>query len=58
LDGCPLHCVRSCLAKQDIEPTYHYTLTDHGIKKQSHMDYSPSDVSDIKGRVIADLDET
>jgi len=54
-DGCPLHCVKSCLAVHGIESTYHYTLTDYGIKKKYHMDFSPSDVSDIKGRVIDDL---
>jgi len=57
LDGCPLHCVKSCLSMHDIEPTYHYTLTEYGIKKKYHMDFSPSDVSDIKGRVIDDIDK-
>jgi len=39
----------------DIESTYHYTLTEYGIKKKYHMDFSPADVSDIKSRVIDDL---
>jgi uncharacterized metal-binding protein len=54
-DGCPLHCVKNCLSMHDIESTYHYTLTDYGIKKQYHMDFSPSDVSYIKDRVIDDI---
>ncbi len=57
LDGCPLHCVKNCLAQHSIESTYHYTLTNYGIKKQYHMDFSPSDVSDIKNIVISDINE-
>ena len=56
-DGCHLHCVKSCLSKHDIESTYHYTLTDYGIKKKYHMDFSPTDVRDIKGRVIDDINK-
>ncbi len=56
LDGCHLHCVKNCLSKHNIEPGYHYTLTDYGIKKKYHMDFSPEDVSAIKSRVIDDID--
>lgn len=55
LDGCPLHCVKHCLALHDIESTYHYTLTEHGIKKQSHAEFSRSDFREIKEKVIADM---
>ena len=55
LDGCALHCVKHSLAKHNITSTYHYTLTEYGIRKQYHMDFLFSDVSDIKARVIADL---
>jgi len=58
LDGCPLHCVKSCLANHDIESTNHYTLTEYGIKKKYHMDFSPADVIKIKGMVIADINKT
>ena len=57
-DGCHLHCVKSCLSKHDIESTYHYTLTDYGIKKKYHMDFSPEDAIKIKAMVIADINET
>ncbi len=55
LDGCPLHCVKSCLSMHDLKSTYHYTLTEFGIKKKYHMDFSPSDVSNIKSTVINDI---
>ncbi len=54
-DGCHLHCVKNCLANHQIESTYHYTLTEFGIRKKYHMDYSADDVIDIKARVIADI---
>lgn len=56
-DGCHLHCVKNCLSLHGIESTHHYTLTDYGIKKKYHMDFSPADVSDIKARVLEDLGE-
>jgi uncharacterized metal-binding protein len=58
LDGCPLHCVKSCLASQEIESTHHYTLTDHGIKKKFHMEFVPEDVDRVKTMVIGDLGDT
>ncbi len=54
-DGCHLHCVKSCLSLHGIESTLHYTLTDYGIRKKYHMDFSPADVDDIKRRVMDDL---
>jgi len=54
-DGCHLHCVKSCLANHQIESTYHYTLTEFGIRKKYHLDFSPDDVIDIKSRVINDI---
>jgi uncharacterized metal-binding protein len=35
LDGCQLHCVKACLAKQDVEPTHHLTFSELGINKRS-----------------------
>ncbi|MCP4787534.1 MAG: zinc-binding protein [Fuerstiella sp.] len=55
LDGCALLCVKRCLAQQEIDPTFEYTLTDFGIKKQAHTDFLDSDVDVVKTRVIADI---
>ncbi|MBZ0234551.1 MAG: putative zinc-binding protein [Deltaproteobacteria bacterium] len=43
LDGCPLHCVRRCLARHDLAPALHVTLTELGIAKRAHMDFDPAD---------------
>jgi len=55
LDGCPLHCVKSCLKNNEIKATHHYTLTEYGIKKQYHFDYDPNDVTRIKQLVSTNL---
>ena len=54
-DGCHLHCVKNCLSVRGIESTYHYTLTDYGIKKKYHTDFLPSDVGELKRMVIDEL---
>jgi uncharacterized metal-binding protein len=55
LDGCSLHCVKSCLLQHDIAPTLHYTLTEMGIKKRFHEDYDPQNVERVKMRILSDL---
>ncbi|MBP6194944.1 MAG: putative zinc-binding protein [Methyloversatilis sp.] len=39
LDGCPLECVRSCLAQRGLEPDRHLLLHEHGVKKRQHDDF-------------------
>lgn len=55
LDGCPLHCVKNCLKTQGVDPTHHYTLTEHGIKKQYRMDFLETDVEKIRDRIVGEI---
>lgn len=55
LDGCHLHCVKNCLAKQDVEATKHYTLTEFGLKKQYGVDFAEEDLIAIKERIVQDI---
>jgi len=55
LDGCALHCVKSCLAQHNVSAKHHYTLTDYGIKKRKHLDFEVSDTEIIKRIVLNDL---
>ncbi len=55
LDGCPLHCVKQTLQHYHICPTYHYTLTEYGIKKRDHMNFDPEDVARVKTMINADM---
>ena len=58
LDGCPLHCVRACLARHGIEPTIEHTLTDYGVKKQRHCDFDPAEAEVVRERIVASLPGT
>lgn len=40
LDGCPLACVRHSLARQGVEPTLHHVLTEWGLTKRQHEDFT------------------
>jgi len=55
LDGCPLHCVKSCLSQQDVVADYHYTLTDERFRKTHHRDCSADDVARIKAKILDDM---
>lgn len=58
LDGCQLHCVKSCLSQHEIEPTHHYTLTDLGIKKRYHQDFLPGDVDTVINHLLGGLKQS
>lgn len=55
LDGCSLHCVKNTLARHAVQPTWHYTLSDFGVRKRYHTDFSPEDANEIVARVVEDL---
>jgi len=58
LDGCPLVCVKSSLARHEIAPTRHYQLQEYGIKKRPHQDFDPEQATMVLQRVVADLQAT
>lgn len=43
VDGCPLNCVRHCLAKINVTPTWHLELTSLGFKKRNHQNCDLAD---------------
>lgn len=47
LDGCPLECVRSCLAQRGIEPSRHLLLHEHGVKKRQHDDFDAGQAQQV-----------
>lgn len=42
LDGCPLQCVKGCLAQHAIEPDTHLILSQYGLRKRYGEDCSPA----------------
>ena len=55
LDGCPLVCVKSSLARHGINPDRHYQLQQYGVKKRQHEDFDPAQAEAVLARVTADL---
>ena len=54
LDGCPLACVRSCLARQGVAPTRYHALHDYGVRKKLHADFDPAQADEVVRQVIDD----
>lgn len=55
LDGCPLVCVKSSLARHGIAPTLHYQLQQYGVKKRQHEDFDLAQANTVLEHVKADL---
>lgn len=53
IDGCQLHCVRNCLARHAVAASMHLTLTDVGIKKKFHMEFSEAEASAVYDSIAA-----
>lgn len=51
LDGCPLHCAKSCLARHGVRPTHHFTLSRFGVKKQYHRKPDPQEMVAVLNEV-------
>lgn len=55
LDGCPLACTAACLARYDIKPDLHFELTQFGVKKIQHVDFSVEEAQGVLEQVKAKL---
>lgn len=55
LDGCPLVCVHSTLARHGIVPQRHYQLQQYGVKKRKHEDFDAEQAATVLALVEADL---
>jgi uncharacterized metal-binding protein len=57
IDGCALACVRSCLARHDVEPALHVQLGDHGVKRRKHQDHDQDEAVAHTRRLAQQIDE-
>jgi uncharacterized metal-binding protein len=55
LDGCALACVRHSLARHGVEPASHHVLTDWGLTKRQHEDFTHEQAAEALARVAASL---
>ena len=53
VDGCPLECVRNCLARHGVTPDLHVQLAEHGVRKRYHMQFDPAEAA-VVAREVAD----
>jgi uncharacterized metal-binding protein len=57
LDGCPLVCVKSCLARHGLEADRHYQLQKYGVKKRQHTDFDAEQANMVLTQVTSDLQQ-
>jgi uncharacterized metal-binding protein len=55
IDGCPLRCVRNCLARHGVEPRMDVVLTDHGVKKRFHAEFDENEAVAVYRKVVQAL---
>ncbi len=55
LDGCPLVCVASTLARHGLTAQRHYQLQQYGVKKRQHEDFDPKQAATVLQQVLDDL---
>ena len=41
IDGCPMACVRACLASAGVQANAHILLSDFKVRKLKHADFDP-----------------
>lgn len=56
IDGCPLHCVRNCLARHGVQPATHLTLTKAGVKKRFHAEFSEDEATTVYRSIVSSLE--
>jgi uncharacterized metal-binding protein len=54
IDGCPLNCAVAILRRHGIEATRHFVLSDHGVAKRPHDDYSPAEAARVLRQILED----
>lgn len=58
IDGCPLQCVKACLARHDVKPTQHYLLHEHGVKKKLHAEFDPAHARELTDYIADRIEAT
>lgn len=55
LDGCPLVCVKSTLARHGVVPDRHYQLQQYGVKRRKHEDFDAEQAVTLLAQIEVDL---
>lgn len=52
IDGCRLHCAKACLARAEVTPDLHLTLSDEGLRKRFGTDWQAEDAQRLEDRLV------
>lgn len=55
IDGCPLACVKSALARHDVEMLSWHELSGYEVEKVYGMDFEPEQAEKVKQQIIDSL---
>ena len=55
LDGCPLACVKSCLARHGLRPDRYHPLHTQGVRKRQHQEFDLAQAAQVLEQVSRDL---
>lgn len=54
IDGCPLACAKSCLARHGVVSDRHYILSEYGAKKHLHCDPDEAEIDRLYEMIRTD----
>lgn len=52
IDGCPLSCCKSCLARHDIQPDHHFDLSNFDVPKRIGEDPDPDRFQSAYNKIL------
>lgn len=52
IDGCPLSCCKSCLARHEVQPKHHFVLSDFDVPKRIGEDPNPDDSLNVYKQIV------
>jgi len=52
IDGCPLSCCKSCLARHDVQPKHHFDLSNFDVPKRIGEDPNPHHILSAYNQIL------
>lgn len=52
IDGCPLACSKACLNNHHINPDIHIDLSEEGVQKKLHVDFSKEEAEIVIQKIL------
>lgn len=58
IDGCHLKCTQACLARHDVKSDMPIVLSDYGVEKKLHSDFSIDEAAELLKKIESELKKT